>query len=454
MARHTVIIAFLILGIGRLLAQSATDSLYFHIDDMPDADTYLPAPPDTARLDFFSDFIQWQWGKKMRQDAERGPLANLDSQYGIERTKVIFGNALGCDIDSLTMPATYHLMQKAGNTGALSADKTSHMRKRPFQQMNEHTWGAFDNEEELLNDSAYLSRHTALGWATALILAEMAPQLQDTILKVGYNYGMSRVIAGAHWQSDVDAAMLCASAAVARLHASPQFIEDLQAAKQEYEAYNTLNRKSDAGWPNGRYFLPAFTDTIDKHYYRDVVNYWQAKTERNTPRGDQAIVDADLSDSTLIASFVIAMSADTLVDSIPAITAMVSAAKAAFEETAQELKTSERFRKRPYVKMKEQTLIPDEEDTYLEISSYPSTNAQVGWGLALLFAEIAPSHQDEILKRGYEYGESRIIAGYQFASDVQAGRILASAVVARLHADPDFMALLQSAKAEFSTLSQ
>ena len=36
----------------------------------------------------------------------------------------------------------------------------------------------------------------------------------------GYMYGESRVIVGAHWQSDVDAGRLVASVAYAKLHTS------------------------------------------------------------------------------------------------------------------------------------------------------------------------------------------------------------------------------------------
>ena len=41
-----------------------------------------------------------------------------------------------------------------------------------------------------------------------------------TILQRGIAFGQSRVICGAHWQSDVDAGRLVGSAAVAKLHAN------------------------------------------------------------------------------------------------------------------------------------------------------------------------------------------------------------------------------------------
>ena len=71
-----------------------------------------------------------------------------------------------------------------------------------------------------------------------------------------------------------------------------------------------------------------------------------------------------------------------------------------------------------------------------------------------MLAEINPERQNEILKRGYEMGESRVICGYHFQSDVDAGRITGAVTVARLHADPGFQAQLEKAKAEFRQLKK
>ena len=75
--------------------------------------------------------------------------------------------------------------------------------------------------------------------------------------------------------------------------------------------------------------------------------------------------------------------------------------------------------------------------------------ATVGWGMALVLIELVPSHQNEILKYGYEYGYSGVISGCHYASDVQAGRILAACVLARMHNDPVFCRLLEQAKTEW-----
>jgi len=50
------------------------------------------------------------------------------------------------------------------------------------------------------------------------------------------------------------------------------------------------------------------------------------------------------------------------------------------------------------------------------------------------------------------FGQSRIICNVHWQSDVNQGRIMGAATVARLHADPGFLADLEAAKAEIAAL--
>ena len=79
--------------------------------------------------------------------------------------------------------------------------------------------------------------------------------------------------------------------------------------------------------------------------------------------------------------------------------------------------------------------------------SYPSGHAAVGWAWALILSEIAPARNDAILARGRAFGQSRVICNVHWQSDVIEGRFIGAAVVARLHADPEFRTELKSAKA-------
>ena len=73
-----------------------------------------------------------------------------------------------------------------------------------------------------------------------MLLTEINPDRADTLLARGYMYGESRVIVGAHWQSDVDAGRLAASAAYARLHTSERFLEQMRLARLEFRVKKGL----------------------------------------------------------------------------------------------------------------------------------------------------------------------------------------------------------------------
>ncbi len=90
-----------------------------------------------------------------------------------------------------------------------------------------------EDEEDLRNDGSYPSGHTAVGWTWALILAELVPDKTDAILARGLEFGESRIVANFHWRSDVDAGRIVAAGVVARLHADPVFLSDMEMAKKE-----------------------------------------------------------------------------------------------------------------------------------------------------------------------------------------------------------------------------
>lgn len=82
--------------------------------------------------------------------------------------------------------------------------------------------------------------------------------------------------------------------------------------------------------------------------------------------------------------------------------------------------------------------------------SYPSSSAEAGWAWALVLAELLPQKASPIIARGLAVGESRAICGLHYPSDVTAGQTMGAALVARLHADPAFLADMETAKAELA----
>ena len=103
-------------------------------------------------------------------------------------------------------------------------------------------------------------------------------------------------------------------------------------------------------------------------------------------------------------------------------------------------------RPRPYMVTKEEPC----EHARPRPDSYPSGHASIGWAWGLALAEIAPERADAVLARAYAYGESRTVCRVHWRSDVEAGRIVGAATIARLHSDPVFVAQMAEAKKEIA----
>ena len=329
--------------------------------------------------------------------------------------------------------------------------KANGWRTRPFVQMNDAIWAQYD-DDNLRNNSSYPSGHSALGWYTALSFAEMWPELQDTILRRGFQFGENRVIVGAHYQSDVIAGYLCAAAAFARSHINPELQKDIAAARAEYAKMKGLPEDYDpvtpADVPHGESILNNPVDTASYLYISDMMKLWAAKPLRNTERGKQAAREADYSVAMILEVYSDALGVELTETGAPAITALLTATLEKCSETADRLKVI-RFRKRPFVQLGEPSFVPGDEEKERGKSSFPSGHTNLGWTTALVMSQVVPEHPEEILYRGYQYGYNRLIVGYHWASDIEATRLLSTGLFARLNADPAFQVLVANACAEY-----
>lgn len=239
---------------------------YVGVNLMPNGVIYLPAPPDTLDVMFGRDLYLYHWGKSVRA-TERGDTAVNDANSSLTNLMDIYSTPFGLTLSQKNTPAIFTLLTNALATTAHGTTKCKqrYLRMRPCVRFHEEPYSG-----ESFKETSYPSGHTVKGWSMALLLLEINPSAQDAILKRGYEYGQSRVIVGAHWQSDVDAARVVASACVARLHSIPKFLEELAAAKAEYQRLtNQLPTEAPElaapSQPDTRWYtidgLPATPDT-------------------------------------------------------------------------------------------------------------------------------------------------------------------------------------------------
>lgn len=111
----------------------------------------------------------------------------------------------------------------------------------------------------------------------------------------------------------------------------------------------------------------------------------------------------------------------------------------------------QRYRRlRPFVSDSSITPCIAVDDRFRASFSYPSGHAALGFGWALVLAELVPARADAIIDRGRDFTVSRVVCGVHYPSDIDAGRIVAAAAVARLHNDPDFQREFTAARAELA----
>ena len=206
---------------------------YFTVDQLPDLIACLPAPPDTLSNQFGYDIQRYFWGKTQRLDSARAEMVKGDAVWGYQPLLDQFAVAFGLRVNPEDTPEIWRLMETALTTTDQMRvqPKAYYHRKRPFERFDEPTLTGED--DELRGEGSYPSGHTMRGWSAAMLLAEINPAAANAIYARGWLYGENRVIAGAHWQSDVDASRVAASIGVAALHTSPAFLDQMARAQEE-----------------------------------------------------------------------------------------------------------------------------------------------------------------------------------------------------------------------------
>jgi acid phosphatase (class A) len=222
---------------GAALCSFAADvKPYVKADALPNALNFYPAPPETTSVQFMYDISQYMWGKSMRADSARAALAIAQAETNLSEMVRMFSEPFGMEISAQKTPAIMNVIERGIATlrQVGRAPKKHYMRRRPFDRFNEPTLVPKD-EETLRKNGSYPSGHTILAWSMAMLLVEINPAAQDALLKYAYEWGQSRVIAGFHWQSDVDASKVLVSGAFASLHNDETFLADMKKARAEFK---------------------------------------------------------------------------------------------------------------------------------------------------------------------------------------------------------------------------
>ena len=184
--------------------------------------------------------------------AEDSPAGKLDDQFILDAQKnmtpqrmadiqrdfaqdvfVVGAPTLGPKFSKENLPQTAAFFDKViKETGVgVGPLKQKYKKIRPFQyDKNIHTP---ENIASKSGGPTYPSGHSTTGALSAILLSQMVPEKRDVLYARGWEYGTNRVMSGAAYPSDWDAAHIIAELAVEHMMTNPDFQADFQAVKAE-----------------------------------------------------------------------------------------------------------------------------------------------------------------------------------------------------------------------------
>ena len=205
--------------------------------------------------------------------------------------------------------------------------------------------------------------------------------------------------------------------------------------------------------PDAMAYIPAPPKPEDPRFAGDKAYYEWGKSMRGRARGRIATMDAATSMEYMSQLFEEAIGLKFSEEKTPNLYRLLS--RSVKTSAAENRKIKSYFnRVRPYVEFNENTGVPNHEESLKQSQSYPSGHTTRGWTMALILSELLPERSQDILEAGYRYGASRVVVGYHYQSDVQEARAAASAAVAVLHSDKEFLRDMKKAKKEIDSLSR
>ena len=225
---------------------------------------------------------------------------------------------------------------------------------------------------------------------------------------------------------------------------SPEVVGEFRKGSGYLNGY--LNPKQ---LPNSLALLPPPPAAGSAQAAADMETYKSTRALRNTPRWTLATQDANLKFPAAASAFSCALGIPVSQEGTPNLNMLLR--RTLLDAGLATYAAKDKYnRQRPFVVTGEETCTPAEQPMLSKDGSYPSGHSSIGWAWALVLVQAAPQNMDALLQRGYAFGQSRVICGVHWQSDVDAGRLIGAATVARLQSDETFKAQVALARDEIA----
>ncbi len=137
------------------------------------------------------------------------------------RNIFVFTQILGPNFNQAHLPLTVAMFARVNNDTEILIDiaKAHFLRQRPPGTKQTHF--------------SYPSGHAAFAACTAILLSEMVPEKRGELFARSAIFAESRIVAGAHYPSDVEAGWISGTVVAQALLSQPKFLADFRVAKAE-----------------------------------------------------------------------------------------------------------------------------------------------------------------------------------------------------------------------------
>ena len=217
---------------------------------------------------------------------------------------------------------------------------------------------------------------------------------------------------------------------------------------QEFEPYIPADRMPDVVQ-----CVPPPPQDPSSDFDHDILRYMWGKQQRKDPaRLEMAVRDAIWSMDTTLVILGEPFGLKVSKEETPAIYEVLTRGITTIENIRFKPK-AHYFRIRPFAYFNEPSIFPQDDEWLATEGSYPSGHTIRAWACALLMAEINPACAEAVFARAWASGESRVISGCHWQSDVDASRPVASIGYARLQTSAAFRAQMALAQEEFRKMS-
>ncbi len=146
-----------------------------------------------------------------------------------------FTPTLGPKFDMANLPATAKLLKIVDHEQSVAKKraKVTFARNRPW--VIDPTLVGCDHADDKPR-SSYPSGHTTMGYAMAVVLADLMPDKAQAVLARAQDYAEDRLVCGVHFRSDIIAGQALGTAVGVQLLHAPALQDDIEAARKELAA--------------------------------------------------------------------------------------------------------------------------------------------------------------------------------------------------------------------------